>query len=88
MYKYEDERDNIFTEQGQRRFLMVRDHVHKLLDRSGAITMGKALEAVTGDSWEGMAYVDRMVELDEIREIIPSVMPAGQDRIFVKFKGL
>ena len=82
MYKYEDEKPGIFTEEGQRKFLRVRDKVNKLLDTAGACVMWRVSHGLGGFEWEIMACVDRMVELGEIREI-----PTGaeaQDRVFVK----
>ena len=82
MYDYKIERHKIFTEKGQVEFLKTRDHVHEILKKSGAIAMGKAMVA-GGDSWIMMAYVDRLMELGEIREIKQGNNVAGQDRIFV-----
>lgn len=82
MYNYEKEKQKIFTEDGQETFLTIRDHVHLLIKRSGAVMMGNAISVVTGDTWVHMACVDRLVELKEIREITkPNV--AGQHRVFV-----
>lgn len=79
-YSYKEQRDAIFTEQGQVLFLKMRDAVRKHLDTSGAVMAEKAM--VTGDSWEMLACLDRMVELGEIREVTgPDVM--GQHRVFV-----
>jgi hypothetical protein len=84
MYNYQTERPKILTDEGQRNFLKVRDHVHALLKKSGACDMGSAMSAVTEDSWTMMAYVDRLVELEEIVEI-PQPHCAGQHRIFVPY---
>ena len=70
------------TEKGQRKFLEIRDNTHKLLKQSGAIRMENAM-CGSGDSWENMACVDRMVELNEIREINQTCSVAGKHRIFV-----
>lgn len=84
MYSYETEKPTIFTESGQKMFLAIRDHVNLILSGSGAITMGKAIDARTGgDSWSMLACVDRLVELGELREIKQDCC-TGQDRIFVK----
>lgn len=72
----------LFTDEGQRKFLKIRDNVSELLKKSGAVTMGKAIRGVTGDVWDSLACVDRMVELGEIREVHYGEC-AGQDRIFV-----
>lgn len=83
MYKYEEIKPCLFTDEGQRKFLKIRDHVHATLAKSGAITMGKALIA-GGDTWEQLACVDRMVELGEIREVVQRCDDVpDQYRVFV-----
>lgn len=69
MYDYEIEKQKLFTDDGQREFLKMRDCVSKLLEESGAIMLGKVASRVNGDSWFQMACVDRLVELGEIVEI-------------------
>lgn len=66
MYNYEEQKRAIFTDKGQRRFLKIRDHVDDVLDDAGAITMAKAMVPLSGDTWEIMAHVDRLVELGNI----------------------
>ena len=83
MYKYEDEKVSIFTDRGQRDFLKVRDRAKKLLQDAGAFMMFKALKDISGSTSTMMAYVDRLVELGEIKEITGKDV-AGQDRVFVK----
>jgi hypothetical protein len=48
MYDYAKEREHIFTEQGQRLFLEIRDRVQRLIAASGAVTMGKAIRRFYG----------------------------------------
>ena len=88
MYKYEEQKQKIFTEENQKLFLEVRDYVHKLIDEAGAFTMRKAFmlpdgidaaEILNFISWEMMACVDRLVELGEIKEIPTTT----QDRLFI-----
>lgn len=81
-YDYSTERNKIFTDKGQREFLKVRDRAHKLLEEAGAFMMFSALRDISGDTWTMMAYVDRLVELGEIKEITPPNVP-GQNRVFV-----
>ena len=82
MYNYNEEKHKIFTEEGQREFIKVRDRAKKLLDEGGAFKMFSALKDISGDAWQMMAYVDRLVELGEIREITENEV-AGQNRVFV-----
>jgi len=80
MYNYATEKPKLLTDDGQRTFLLVRDKVKFLLKEAGAVRMDKVMPP--GDSWLGMAYLDRMVELNEIREVTNGETP-GQHRVFV-----
>jgi hypothetical protein len=82
MYNYENERQAIFTDGGQKAFLRIRDNVLRMLNRSGAVMMGNAISGESGSVWFMMACVDRMVELGEIREVTGNDV-AGQERVFV-----
>lgn len=83
MYRYETERHAIFTEDGQRMFLEIRDRVKRLLKEAGAVSMEAAISGSTGSSWQMLACVDRLVELGELREVTDPNTVAGQYRIFV-----
>ena len=82
-YLYETEKPELFTEEGQRMFLKIRDHTKALLEAAGAVSLENMIQgAGGGDSWQMLACVDRLVELNEIREI-PQGQCAAQHRIFV-----
>ena len=83
MYDYKKEREKIFTDDGQKLFLEIRDRVHRLLNLSGAVRMNEAIHGSCGDSWETLACVDRLVELEEIREIGQQAEVVAQHRIFI-----
>ncbi len=83
MYSYADQKKNIFTEDGQVMFLKIRDHVNGLLAIAGALTMERAITGRSGDSWDMLACIDRLVELGEIREVTGQDV-AGQHRIFTR----
>ena len=85
MYNYEEQKQNVFTENGQEMFLKIRDKVQLLLKSSGAFMLEKAISGVTGDSWAQLACIDRLVELKEIKEITDKQKVAGQHRVFVSF---
>lgn len=88
MYKYEDEKPKLLTDEGQRTLMNVRNFVLDILKKSGAITMGKAMSAAgCGDSWTMMAYVDRLVELGDIREVKQEGYVPAQYRIFMAVRG-
>jgi len=82
MYNYLKEKPKIFTEEGQEMFLKIRDNTHKLLNQSGAVMLQNAIKIASGDTWVQIACIDRLVELNEIKEITDSNV-AGQHRVFV-----
>lgn len=84
MYNYKEQRNFVFTEEGQETFLKIRDKVHNTIKIAGAIRMDSAIEGSSGNSWALMACVDRLVELKEIVEITKAD-EAGQYRIFTKY---
>ena len=83
MYSYEENKYKIFTDEGQREFLKVRDEVNRLLDISGAFMLEKVFVKVHvshTDMW--LTYIDRLVELGEIKELKRGCW--AQYRVFVK----
>lgn len=81
-YEYRTHRHTVFTEGGQVLFLKIRDEAAKLLKQSGAVECQKLL-CVTGNTWEMLACVDRLVELGELLEVPNPHSGAGQHRIFI-----
>lgn len=88
VYEYDREKQELFTDEGQRKFLKVRDKVFGLLNKSGAFSIDKIIDV--GDSWFYIACVDRMAELREIVEVTVGFdnrrgfARSIQDRVFVK----
>ena len=82
MYNYQEEKQHLFSDEGQRLFLKCRDRVKSLLATSGAVRMQEALQTLSGSNWTMLACLDRMIELGEIREIQQGNV-AGQHRVFV-----
>jgi len=83
-YNYQTQRENLFTEEGQRMFLKFRDNTNKLLASAGAVRMDKMMAGLTGDVWDMLACADRMVELAELVEV-SGADSAGQYRIFTRY---
>jgi len=81
-YNYNVQRDKVFTEAGQLLFLAIRDKAKELTRTAGAARLAEIIRGQSGDSWDMLACVDRLVELGELREI-PQVC-AGQHRIFIR----
>jgi hypothetical protein len=82
-YDYQTERPFVFTEDGQVMFLKIRDTAKSLLEKSGAVSCGRLIAGLTGDSWGMLACVDRLVELRELREVPNPHSSAGQHRLFI-----
>lgn len=81
-YNYKTQKPNLFTEEGQILFLKIRNNVFEMLSHSGAVMSYYAWSDCTGDSWDMLACLDRMIELGEIREITHGDVP-GQSRVFI-----
>ncbi len=82
MYKYENEKAYIFTEEGSRVFLKVRDKAKHLIKEAGAATLGKLISGLSGSTFEHIACVDRLVELGELRHIGPNDV-ASQHQVYI-----
>lgn len=82
-YNYKTERPYIFTEEGQRMFLDIRDKSQQLIRDAGAFRMQEVMLGLSGSTWAMLACIDRLIELNEIREVTNSNV-AGQYRIFTK----
>lgn len=80
-YQYTDLRPRIFSEDGVRMLMAIRDNVRKLLTAAGAVRMQEAIATVSGDSWLMLACVDYLVQIGELVEISRPGC-AGQHRVF------
>lgn len=86
MYQYKNEKPNIFQEDNVRLLLEIRDQAKKMINTSGACTMGCAVTLPSGiggaSGWTMMACIDFLVEIEELKEL--PTTGHGQDRVFVK----
>ena len=80
-YNYEILKNVILTDQGQRRFLRVRDKIEKIMKKTGAFRMGYIVSFDT-NSWFSLACVERMVEIGELSEV--GHFEFTQHRVFVE----
>lgn len=88
-YNYQEQKAHIFTEEGQVMFLKVRDKAKHLLKEAGAVRLDKLIGGLTGDSWDMIACVDRLVELGELVEVQnPFSGQWTQHRVFVDVRGV
>lgn len=86
-YDYQTERPWLFTDEGQREFLKVRDRAFFLAEQAGAFMVGKAIERLSGDSWHGLACIDRLVELGEFKFVFVDTATQYKVLIRVRYEG-
>jgi hypothetical protein len=86
MYDYATQRPFVFTEEGQRTFLKVRDEAQRLCQLAGAVSCSHLMDAAagsTGDSWDRLACIDRLVEIKELRRLTPVGSCSTSNEVFV-----
>lgn len=82
-YDYATEKPFIFTDEGQRMFLRIRDKFQQLFEFSGAARLDKAIAGNSGSSWSMLACVDRLEELGEIQRVTSSDKFATQHQVYI-----
>lgn len=85
-YVYAEQRPRIFTEEGQRVYLAVRDAARELLAVAGAARVGELIDASCKklgaiDTWEALACIEHMKETGWLMEVGDSAVT--QHRVFV-----
>ena len=73
-YDYKTEKPFVFTEDGQRMFLKIRDKCNSLQQIAGAFTIEKAVSDLGGSTWARLACIDRLVELGEFEYVNKEVL--------------
>lgn len=69
-YSYEKFRPFTLTDEGQRRTMDVLDKARAACKFAGAVSAGTLLQAAgSGDCWESMACVERLVELGYLKAV-------------------
>lgn len=84
-YNYATQRSRIFTEDGTTMLLKIRDQTKALIAKAGVARSDKMMAGCTGDVWDMLACIDRLVEMGEILEVANTLSRAGQHRIFTSF---
>ena len=85
-YSYDAERADVFSENGQVQFLSIRDRIKKHIEMSGCVSLGKAIADESGDTFQMLACVDRLVEIGEIVRIENPRDRSTQGQIIVRAK--
>lgn len=68
-YTYQNEKSAVFTEEGQKMFLRIRDWLQIHLALTGAARVGDVVTRAggSGDSFTMLACIDRLIELKELQ---------------------
>lgn len=84
-YSYDTEKHFVFTDEGQRMLLRVRDFAEKAMNLSGAVRADKLMSAAgAGSSWAKMSCVDRLCELGELHLIPGTDRNAWQFGVYIR----
>lgn len=83
MYNYNEIKPRLFTDEGQRSFIQIRDKTQELMKKSGAVRINEVMMGSCIETWTVLAAFDRMVEIGDIRELTTHGEVAGQHRVFV-----
>lgn len=87
-YDYQKERAALFTEDGVKFLIKLRDNVKRLCKLAGAVRASEAWNGTDGgNTWTMLAGLDYLVERGEIREITAPDSVWGQHRVFVLVEG-
>jgi hypothetical protein len=84
-YNYNDFKEWIFSDEGQRALIRFRDKLIPAISKTGAITLGSAIDlSDVGDSWQRIALVDRLVELGDLVKVNQVDKHSSQDEIYTR----
>lgn len=82
MYRYEDMKPKLFTEEGVKTLRTVERNVRRLISTAGAVRAQEAWSGISGDSWTWIACLDYLVEAGTLRCVTGSDVWA-QHRVYV-----
>lgn len=86
-YDYETQKSKVLTPDGQKMLFAMRAAADKLIASAGCVRMDALMSATSGgDTWTMLACADYLIEMGEFIEIEQSRRPAGQHRIFTKYR--
>ena len=69
MYRYEEEKHKLWTDEGLDMIIKVREEAHRLFKIAGCATLENLIRGCTGDSFTMLAVVDWLEEKKTIRRI-------------------
>jgi hypothetical protein len=82
-YDYNREVEKIYSRDGVRALLVIRDAAEKLSRESGAVSAEALLrKSIASDSWMTMACIDFLVSVGDLVEISTRTGGMWQQRVF------
>lgn len=86
-YDYAKERPELFTEDGQRVLLAVRDAAFDLISTAGAVRAAEVMDVAVkrlgaASSWTMLAALDRLVEIKDLVQVYDGGW--AQHRVFCR----
>jgi hypothetical protein len=87
-YNYELQRHEIFSEDGIKTLVKMRDKAKELIKVAGAARADKIMSATMGDSWTMLAALDYMVETGDLYRVTAERTTMGQHQIFTELPKL
>ena len=82
-YNYNEQKHELFTEDGIDILMKVKENINTKCDVAGAVMLNKLLDGVTGDTFTMLAAIDYLIEKGELREVTPPDT-RGQERVYVR----
>ena len=76
-FKQEDYERWLGTREGQDAVIRARDKAQEMDRVAGVFTRQKVMNVITGDSWQALAVVNRLVERGDVRRVDVSGSPEG-----------
>lgn len=84
-YIYSKHRQFTFTDEGQRLLLKTRDFAFRMIEQAGCVQAEKLLgQMMGGSSWDHMAVIDRLVELQDLREVRQAEDHVWQHKVYIR----
>jgi len=81
MYNYQEQKKNLFTQDGVSLVIKIKEKSNALIKQSGCVSAAKLIYEATS-TWDGLAAIDYLCEEKFLKEV-PQENIVAQDRIFI-----
>ena len=83
-YSYDTEKEHLFTPNGIKLLLKIRETIDQLLDDAGAFMIDKVVQHHTGDTFQMLACIDYLEDIGEIRRTCMCSAGITQMRVYIR----